>query len=292
MRGARRETAWWPLRRSIGDLARTPRASSGRGAAQPAGCGARQAGYTYVGVLLIVAFFGLMLASAGEVWRTSAQREKEAELLFVGNQFRMAIASYQRASSGAPELPRTLEDLLEDRRLITVRRHLRRIYPDPMTGKPDWVLIKSGDRIMGVHSRSDGRPFKTAGFDEHDADFEKASTYREWRFAHAGTAAAPPGTQASPGGAAVGQSGMPALPPSQSQLEPVPVPDAAPATPAAQRPTANPRCETQRLDDQRRCVDAKSDATVAEIGQCMASAAARASACERGGSPPPLRLPK
>lgn len=252
---------------------------------------ARQGGYTYVGVLLIVAFLGLMLASAGEIWRTSALREKEAELLFVGNQFRQAIASYQRASSGAQELPRTLDDLLEDRRLITVRRHLRQIYPDPMTGKPDWVLVKAGDRIMGVHSRSDGRPFKVAGFDEADADFENASSYREWRFVQAATAGAsqPPQAAAAAAGPQTGTQGLsgPAEP-----AVPTAAVSAAPAEPAAQRPNANPRCETQRLDDQRRCVEAKPDASVAEIGQCMASAAQRAAACERGRMPLDLRLPK
>src|SRR5262245_63821552 len=90
-------------------------------------------GFTYLGILIAMALFGVALAATGEVWRTAAQREREAELLFVGNQFRTAFMNYYANSPvGKQRFPRTLDDLVEDSRLPVTRRHLRRIYPDPM----------------------------------------------------------------------------------------------------------------------------------------------------------------
>ena len=52
-----------------------------------------EAGFTYIGILLAMALFGVALAATGDVWRTAAQREREQELLFVGSQFRSAFLS-------------------------------------------------------------------------------------------------------------------------------------------------------------------------------------------------------
>ena len=51
----------------------------------------RQGGFTYLGVLFVVATIGGGLAGTGELWSHSRQREKEAELLWIGNEFREAI---------------------------------------------------------------------------------------------------------------------------------------------------------------------------------------------------------
>src|SRR6187549_538427 len=101
-----------------------------------------EAGFTYIGILIAMALFGVALAATGEVWRTAAQREREQELLFVGNQYRQAFMNYYAGTpAGKPRFPRTLENLVEDNRFPVTRRHLRRVYADPMTGKPDWVLL-------------------------------------------------------------------------------------------------------------------------------------------------------
>ena len=44
--------------------------------------------------LFLVAIMAGGLALTGDVWHTSTMREKEAELLFVGNQYRRAIQRY------------------------------------------------------------------------------------------------------------------------------------------------------------------------------------------------------
>jgi len=149
------------------------------------------AGFTYLTVLFVVALMGLGLALAGEVWHTVALREKEAELLHVGDQYRKAIERYYL--SGPQQYPRALGDLLKDARKPGTERHLRRLYPDPVTGSDEWGIVKAPDGgIMGVHSRSEGKPFKTAGFRPTQAGFGGAKTYMDWAFTY------PPPAQAAP----------------------------------------------------------------------------------------------
>jgi type II secretory pathway pseudopilin PulG len=141
----------------------------------------RAAGFTYMTILFIVAIMGVGLALVGEVWHTAATREKEAELLFVGNQYRRAIERYYL--SGPKQYPRALEDLLRDQRKPGIERHLRRLYHDPLTGKAEWGLVKGPDGgVMGVHSLATGKPLKTTGFRVRDRELEGAATYADWKF--------------------------------------------------------------------------------------------------------------
>jgi type II secretory pathway pseudopilin PulG len=150
--------------------------------------GGRQQGFAYVAVLILVATLGAVGAAFGELTSHAAQRERETELLFVGNEYRKAIASYYERTPGAiTRYPRTLEDLLEDRRFPVPVRHLRRLYRDPITGGADWGLVKSPDGfIMGVHSLSQEPPIKSGGFAYRDRAFNGAGTYADWQFIHAG----------------------------------------------------------------------------------------------------------
>jgi type II secretory pathway pseudopilin PulG len=130
-----------------------------------------------------VAILGVMLAAAGTVWSTAAQRDREAELLFVGEAYRAAIESYYRNGSAAGQLPRELQDLVEDRRSIVLRRHLRRLYDDPITGHLDWAIVRTADGgILGVHSSSQGVPLKKANFAAGEQDFADAECYCDWQF--------------------------------------------------------------------------------------------------------------
>lgn len=143
-------------------------------------------GFTYAGVLAAVALVGIGLASAGVVWETASRREKERELLFVGEQYRRAIASYFHATPGAAkEFPPSLDDLILDQRHPVARRHLRKKFRDPITGSRDWGLVRGpGKRIMGVYSRSERAPIKTDGFPPALAGFSGATSYIQWRFVH------------------------------------------------------------------------------------------------------------
>lgn len=138
-------------------------------------------GFTYLGLLVLVALIGLLLAAGGEVASTAARRERETQLLWVGHAYRAAIGRYW---SQRRTYPRSLEELLggaSDAPLPL--RYLRRLYPDPMTNAVDWVLVPSpGGGIMGVASSSTRAPLKTGHFEEVDRDFADASSYRDWQF--------------------------------------------------------------------------------------------------------------
>lgn len=157
----------------------------------------KQHGFGYILVLFAIAALGLLTAGAGQVWHTTAQREKEADLLFIGNQFRQAIRSYHDSTPGeTKQYPATLQDLLEDNRFPMPRRHLRQLYRDPMTGSTAWGLVKAGDRIIGVRSLSDSKPFKQV-FDRRDEALSGKLHYNEWIFTGA-TATATPATTPPP----------------------------------------------------------------------------------------------
>lgn len=150
----------------------------------------RARGFTYLTVLFLVAILGGGLALAGEVWETSAKREKEAELLFVGNEYRKAIARYY-LSGPQRQYPKNLSDLVKDPRQPGTVRYLRRLYPDPITGKPEWGLVKANDGgFAGVYSLSDASPLKVSGFRVRDAAFEGKPKYSDWQFIHQPAAAA------------------------------------------------------------------------------------------------------
>jgi len=140
----------------------------------------RQQGFTYLAMLLGVAMIGATLALTGMAWQTVVQREKEAELLFVGGEFRRAIKQYY-ASYG--QYPRQIADLLKDPRFPGMRRFLRKLYFDPITGKKEWGLVSAPDGgIMGVYSSSGDAPLKTSGFASAEIDFEGKVHYSEWQF--------------------------------------------------------------------------------------------------------------
>ena len=126
---------------------------------------------------------GIGLLVASQVWQTVQKREKEDELLFVGDQFRRALRLYYANSPGSARYPVRLEDLLKDPRYPNVRRYLRKIYRDPITGSAEWGLLKGpGDLIIGVYSLSDEEPLKKTGFRLVDRSFEEKSKYSEWVF--------------------------------------------------------------------------------------------------------------
>jgi len=145
-----------------------------------------QAGFTYLGVLFLAAIAGTVAAGTGVMWSTAQQREKEQQLLFVGNEFRKAIGEYHERSPGSTKMyPAQLEDLLKDNRFLTTQRHLRRIYPDPLTGEREWGIVRAPEGgIMGVYSLSNAVPLKVSGFDGLDQPFEGARQYGDWRFVY------------------------------------------------------------------------------------------------------------
>jgi type II secretory pathway pseudopilin PulG len=136
-------------------------------------------------ILLFVLMTTLAAGSMVKLYQTQTQREKEEQLLFVGDQYRRAISSYYNTmpAGSARTPPASLEVLLNDVRFPTPLQHLRRLYPDPMTGKADWELVMAAGGVVGVRSRSVQEPFKTAGFTPMYQSFEGKTRYADWVFA-------------------------------------------------------------------------------------------------------------
>ncbi len=83
-------------------------------------------------LLVSLGIMSVMLSVALPVWNHAAQREREAELIFRGEQYARAIMLYQRQTPGA--YPPDVETLVEG-------RFLRRAYRDPMTTDGEFRFI-------------------------------------------------------------------------------------------------------------------------------------------------------
>ena len=143
---------------------------------------ASQAGFTYLGILAAVILMGLLLTAAARVWTLTEQRERETQLLFVGDAFRMAISGYY---AHGHRYPQTLQDLLLDDRSPVPLRFLRRLYLDPMTNSADWQLVLAPEGgIKGVYSGSMRTPIKRANFAPVDALFADSDCYCAWQFVY------------------------------------------------------------------------------------------------------------
>lgn len=147
---------------------------------------ALQKGFSYLWVLMMVAFMGLGLTVATEIASTASQRDKEKELIAIGRQFQIAIGRYYESqqSTGRGEYPSSLEDLLKDNRVPGVKRHLRKIFVDPMTGKAEWGVLRIAGRVVGVHSLSEKTPIKQAGFEAQEMNLQHKKKYSEWVFTY------------------------------------------------------------------------------------------------------------
>lgn len=145
-----------------------------------------EAGLTYLGVLILTAMLTISIAAAGILWHFAQQRQRESDLLFIGNQFRTAIGRYYLNQLGLQkQYPKRLEDLLRDPRHPGTVRYLRKLYADPMTGSTDWGLLKIPDgSILGVYSKSNRTPIKSAMFRPIDHHLERKAKYSEWKFVY------------------------------------------------------------------------------------------------------------
>jgi type II secretory pathway pseudopilin PulG len=143
-------------------------------------------GFTFLGVLVVVAIMGVSLLAVGEVWSFSQKREKEQELLFVGSQFRQAFRLYYvhtPANNKLQTYPMSLEDLLKDPRYPSTQRYLRKIYLDPISNSPDWGLLRNPNgSIFGVYSLSTDKPIKQGNFRTVYSDFKGKERYSDWAF--------------------------------------------------------------------------------------------------------------
>ncbi|GEM_PF-221285 len=244
-----------------------------------------QTGFTYIGLLILIAIMGVTLAGIGTVWSSTRQRLKEQQLLFSGNQISNAItAYYQNTPAGTQPFPKKLEDLLLDKRYPNVTRYLRKIFADPFTGTTQWGLIKGADGgIVGVHSMSELTPIKTDNFPKGNESLVGKKHYSEWQFNYHPSAITP---VASAAPAAVAPPVNP-NPPAYQVAPPIVLPPAP--TPEQSRQHL---CDIMHNNDANTCaqMETKFDSTAGAA--CMASANLRYSICLSGSGAglPPLNV--
>jgi type II secretory pathway pseudopilin PulG len=106
-------------------------------------------GYAMAALLVGLAVMLLLMSVALPVWRHEAQREKEAELVFRGQQYARAVGLYTRKMGGG-NFPPTLDVLVQ-------QRFLRKKYKDPMTAEGDFDLITGGAAPAGQTPQPGGR---------------------------------------------------------------------------------------------------------------------------------------
>jgi type II secretory pathway pseudopilin PulG len=241
-------------------------------------------GFTYIGLLLAIAIMTAGLAAVSQVWHTVVQRANEAELAFVGGQFKQALERYYENSPGGfKRFPQTLEELLRDPRQPVTVRYLRKIYADPITARAQWGLVKQDDRIIGVFSLSEDTPFRNR---TSSSESTRARKYSDWKFlADVQLATAAPLAQAStgPGIAGPAQAApepVQAAPPPSQQTTPEPAPEPRPKPPPD-------RCERLRVQDGATCASSAKRLERSDV-QCEASAQVRYSNCIASESIGPL----
>jgi type II secretory pathway pseudopilin PulG len=92
-----------------------------------------------VALLIAMSIMGIMMSVALPAWQTMARREKEAELVFRGEQYARAIAAYQQKYGGTN--PPNVD-------VLVTERFLRKKYKDPITNE-DFVLIDPTTPLPG-----------------------------------------------------------------------------------------------------------------------------------------------
>ncbi len=190
-------------------------------------------GYAMAVLLVAMSIMAIMMTVAMPVWKQMAQREKEQELIFRGQQYARAIGLFERKYANTP--PPTLD-------VLTQERFLRKKYKDPITNQ-DFVPIPAAAAAVSTPGSTQAGRGGAAGpvADPRGAQpafpsigstgitgasggivgvtsaskaasiriYNGASHYNEWRFVYAPPAATP-GAGGGPGAAVPGGRGGPA----------------------------------------------------------------------------------
>lgn len=105
-------------------------------------------GYAMAALLVSLAVMSVVMSAVLPVWRFQARREKEAELVFRGEQYARAVGLFARKNGGA--FPPNLDVLVEG-------RYLRKKYKDPMVEDGEFQPLFAGMNMPGQPQRGGGR---------------------------------------------------------------------------------------------------------------------------------------
>jgi type II secretory pathway pseudopilin PulG len=141
-------------------------------------------GFTLVALLVVMFVIALGLGVAGPTWAQHNRRSRERELLRVGLLYERALAEFHASSPGSLKTyPMSLEELARDPRFLGVRRHLRKLYADPLEPTRPWGVVRDIDGyILGVYSQSSDEPLAGGPVDLGDIVLPPARHYSDWKF--------------------------------------------------------------------------------------------------------------
>lgn len=101
---------------------------------------AGQRGYAMAALLMSVGVMAIVMSALLPVWRQQAQREKEAELAFRGEQYARAIYLYSTKNGG--QFPPSIDTLVQG-------RYLRKKFKDPMSEDGEFQPLAAGANQPG-----------------------------------------------------------------------------------------------------------------------------------------------
>jgi len=104
----------------------------------------RDRGYAMAALLVVLAAMAVAMTVAMPAWRQAAKREKEAELVFRGEQYVRAIRLFQRKYAAA--YPPNIDTLVKG-------KFLRKKYKDPMTEDGEFQVLYVGMMAPGQGGR-------------------------------------------------------------------------------------------------------------------------------------------
>lgn len=144
-----------------------------------------QQGFTYLNLIVLLTIIGMSTTYSVRLGKLYQRSWAEQELLLIGTSFSLALESYAAATPpGYSTLPATLEDLLRDPRFSIPKRHLRKIFTDPITGRAEWGIVYLGEEkgVLAVYSLSDDRPMKIGNFPNRFQSFSDKLRISDWKF--------------------------------------------------------------------------------------------------------------
>jgi type II secretory pathway pseudopilin PulG len=115
---------------------------------------ASERGYAMAVLLVAMSVMAIMMTVAMPVWKQMSQREKEAELVFRGQQYARAIELMQRKMPGA--LPPNID-------LLVTQKFLRKKYKDPITGEDFDTVLPAQAVALTPGSQQPGQPVTGRG---------------------------------------------------------------------------------------------------------------------------------
>jgi type II secretory pathway pseudopilin PulG len=190
--------------------------------------GTSERGYAMAALLVALGVMAVLMSAVLPAWRHQARREKEAELVFRGEQYVRAISLWER-KMGPGSRPPNIDILVQ-------QRFLRKKYKDPMTEDGEFQPLYVGANLQATSPDGRGRSGQppqsqpptsrgaqvgAGGIFGVASKSKEASIrlyrgrghYNEWQFLHAGAASGPGGPgRGTPGGPGRSGPGFPGGP--------------------------------------------------------------------------------